>query len=206
MHPHDISPFALIHPKAQIGKRVAIGAGTVIGEGTIIEDDVSIGGNCFIGGPPESKNHWDDFKFRVLIEKKAVISNLVTIDSGTERFTTVGESSIILAHAHLGHDAILFKHCTVACGVTIGGFVVLMEHVNVGLNVSIHQKKIIPPYVMLGMGTVVTKHSVLGAYRSYAGNPCSELGMNKAFSPTTRQHVLKNKDYLKLRGKMHDHF
>lgn len=202
----DISPFALVHPKAQLGKRVAVGAGTVIGEGTIIEDDVSIGANCVIGGPPEHREHWGDFKFRVHIEKKAVISNIVTVDCGTERFTTIGEGSILLAHAHIGHDAVVSKGCLVSCHVSIGGFVYLMEGVNVGLSAVIHQRKIIPPFAMIGANTFVGKHSVLRSYFIYVGNPSRELGENLIHKATSHQMIRRNKDYHKLLGKLNDHF
>ncbi len=200
-----ISPFALLHPGAQIGKGVSIGAGTQISEGVVIEDGAYIGANCVVGAAPGHRKHWDDFKFRVLIEKRAVVFDQVHIACGTERVTTIGEGSLILAQAHIAHDVIIGKKVTVAPHVSLAGFVVLMDNVNLGMGVCIHQKKIIPPFVMAGMNSSFHANTRVEPYKTYFGNPARCIGDNKAYRPTSveiRKRTLQYREMLEL---FHDH-
>ncbi len=200
-----ISPFALIHPGAQIGKNVSIGAGSQISDGVVIEDSVYIGANSIIGAPPAHRKHWGDFKYRVLIEKKAIIFDQVHIACGTERMTTIGEGALLMAQIHVAHDVLIGKKVTVAPHVSLAGFVVLMTGCNLGMGVSIHQKKIIPPFVMAGMNSSFHANTRVEPYKTYFGNPARCIGDNKAFRPTSveiRKRTLQYREMLEL---FHDH-
>ncbi len=155
-----------IHPTALIGPNVEIGEG------------VYIGPYCVIGFPAESKGKEDE-NYGVKINKGAIIHGLVTIDTGTERPTIVGEGSYLMKHSHIGHDAQIGKNNTIACGAKIGGFVKTGEYVNIALNGCVHQRLIIPEGVMLGMNSTLTKTIELHSYGIYAGTPARFLKKNK---------------------------
>jgi UDP-N-acetylglucosamine acyltransferase len=154
-----------IHPTAQIADNV------------IIEDDVYIGPFCVIGFPPEWKGRENDMK-GVIIKKGARLTGLVTVDSGADKPTVIGENCYLMKHSHVGHDAVLEEGVTLSCGAKIGGHSIIRKGTNIGLNVVIHQKLDIPEGCMIGASAFVGKKSVLKPYYKYAGVPVKELGPN----------------------------
>ena len=135
----QISPNAKIHPTAIIGPNVTI------------EGDVEIGPYCLIGLPAEKKGATEDKG--VDIKQGAKLFGHCTIDSGTERATTIGEDVWLMKGAHVGHDAIIGANCVLSCHCAIGGHVVLSENCNIALNSSVHQ------YLELPEGTRSEEHT-----------------------------------------------
>jgi UDP-N-acetylglucosamine acyltransferase len=156
----------LIHPTAIIGPNV------------IIEDDVYIGPYCVIGMPPEWKGKENEDK-GVLIKKGTRITGLVTIDTGAEKQTVIGEKCYLMKHSHVGHDAQLGNNVTLSCGAKIGGHSVIGNNTNIGLNAVIHQKINVPEGCMIGASAFVGKKSILRPFYKYAGVPVKEIGSNE---------------------------
>lgn len=158
-------PTADIHPTAVIGPNVTIGKG------------VYIGPFCIIGFPPEwrGKEHID---YGVSILDGAILTGHVTVDSGAESRTVIGERAYLMKHCHVGHDSIICDRVTISCGAKIGGHAVIKSDANIGLNAVIHQKQVIAPGVMIGMGAVVPKSLKTEPYKIYAGNPARFLRDN----------------------------
>jgi UDP-N-acetylglucosamine acyltransferase len=150
----------------------------VIGKNVTIEDDVYIGPYCVIGMPAEWKGK-EDVDKGVLIKKGTRITGLVTIDSGVEKITTIGENCYLMKHSHVGHDAQLKDNVTLSCGAKIGGHSIIEDNTNIGLNAVIHQKVIVPEGCMIGASAFVGKKSVLKPFHKYAGVPVKELGTNE---------------------------
>lgn len=159
-----IHPTAIIYPNVKIGKNVHIGA------------------YCVIGGPPEHRGFWDsDHNPGVVIGDNVRISNLVTIDAGTEIETRIGSGCVLLAHSHVGHDAQLLQGVTLSCGAKVGGHAIIGTGTNIGLNATIHQRVQVPGGCMIGMGAVVTKSTEKTIWPNsvYVGNPAKYLRENK---------------------------
>jgi len=156
---------AFVHPTA------------VIGEFVTLEDDVYIGPLCVIGYPAEwkGKEHNDR---GVIIMRGARLTGLVTVDSGVERPTIVGENCYIMKHAHIGHDALINAEAIISCGAKIGGHAEIGVYTNIGLNACVHQRVIVPQSCMVGMGAVVTKKTVMAPFCKYAGVPAKYIGGN----------------------------
>jgi UDP-N-acetylglucosamine acyltransferase len=150
----------------------------IIGKNVTIEDDVYIGPYCVIGMPAEWKGKEHEDK-GVLIKKGTRITGLVTIDSGVERITTIGENCYLMKHSHVGHDAQLKDNVTLSCGAKIGGHSIIENNTNIGLNAVIHQKVIVPEGCMIGASAFVGKKSILKPFHKYAGVPVKELGTNE---------------------------
>ena len=150
----------------------------IIGPNVIIEDDVYIGPLCIIGFPPEWKGKEHEDK-GVIIKKGTRITGLVTIDSGAEKPTIIGENCYILKHAHIGHDAELKDGVTISCGAKVGGHSVIGERTNIGLNAVIHQKVFVPSGCMIGASAFVGKKSQLLSNPKYAGVPVKDIGSNE---------------------------
>jgi UDP-N-acetylglucosamine acyltransferase len=150
----------------------------VIGPNVIIEDNVYIGPYCVIGMPAEWKGK-EDVDKGVLIKKGTRITGLVTIDSGVEKVTTIGENCYLMKHSHVGHDAQLKDNVTLSCGAKIGGHSIIENNTNIGLNAVIHQKVTVPEGCMIGASAFVGKKSILKPFHKYAGVPVKELGTNE---------------------------
>lgn len=151
----------------------------VIFQGVKIGDNVYIGPGCIIGSPAEHKAYWNqDTGFSVVIEDNAVIHGNVTIDAGTVNDTVIGEGTWIMKGAHIGHDVIIEKDCTLSPHVIIGGHCIIKEGTNLGMGAIIHQRVQIPESCMIGMGAVVTKKTELWPSGVFVGNPAAFLRWN----------------------------
>ena len=155
-----IHPTAIVYPNVKIGKNLYIGAYSVI------------------GGPPEHREYWNEEYSYVIIEDDVRISNHVTIDSGCTHPTRISKGSIILAHAHIGHDAYIGNYVTIACGAKIGGHCIIENKCNIGLNASIHQFKTIPTGCMIGANAFVGKTLIMEPNSKYVGVPARYLSPN----------------------------
>lgn len=165
MHQYPPVPETYIHPTAVIGPNVEI------------EPNVYIGPLCIIGYPAEWKGKELQDK-GVLIKKGTRLTGMVTIDSGVEVQTVIGENCYLMKHSHVGHDAILGNNITLSCGAKIGGHSKIGDRSNIGLNAVIHQKVEIPEGCMIGASGFVGKRSILKPFYKYAGVPVKELGHN----------------------------
>lgn len=153
-----------IHPTAVIGPNVQIG------------DHCHIGPLCIIGYPAEWKSNKEDKG--VVIGNGVRLTGLVTVDSGGEKKTVIGDDCYLMKHSHIGHDAQVGNDVTISCGAKIGGHVIIGDKTNIGLNAVIHQKQSIAPSCMIGMGAVITKKLITIPESKYAGNPAKYLGPN----------------------------
>ena len=149
----------------------------IIGENVIIEEDVSIGPYCLIGLPPEWKSREKDCK-GVIIKKGTILTGLVTVDSGADAPTVIGENCYLMKHSHVGHDATIGNNVTISCGAKVGGHTIVKDGCNLGLNSVIHQKLTIPEGCMIGASAFVGKKSELQPYRKYVGVPVKDIGSN----------------------------
>jgi UDP-N-acetylglucosamine acyltransferase len=155
-----------IHPTAQIAPGVKIGTGNYIGP------------FCIIGYPAEHKAFWGKDQKGVEIGDDCVLTGHVTIDSGTENVTSLGNGVWMLKHSHVGHDAVIGDKVTISCGGKIGGHAIIGPGSNIGLNACVHQWVDMPAGCMIGMNAAVTKKLVMEAFRKYAGVPAKDIGSN----------------------------
>jgi UDP-N-acetylglucosamine acyltransferase len=156
---------SFIHPTAVIGPNVTIGK------------NVYIGPLCVIGYPAEWKGN-EDKNMGVWIGDGARITKLVTIDSGVEGQTKIGPGCYIMAHSHVGHDALLCGGVTLSPGAVIGGHATIGFDTNIGINASIHQRVDVPQGCMIGMSAVITKKTIMEPYKKLAGVPAKIIGDN----------------------------
>ena len=160
-----------------------VGSNTFIHPTAIIYPNVKIGDNCYIGpyciigAPPEWKGRENDSK-GVIIMDNVRITGHVTIDSGANEPTIIGDNCYIMKGVHIGHDAIIQDNVTLSCHSIIGGHSCVMFDTNVGLGAIVHQKVIVPSGCMIGMGAIVTKKTEMKPNSKYVGNPAKYLGEN----------------------------
>ena len=136
-----VHPTALVGAGAQLGQGVKIGPYCIVGDRVVLHDNVelvshvSIDGNTVVGAgtriyPFASVGHEpQDLKYhgeasRLEIGERCVIRESVTINPGTEgggMLTKIGNECLIMASAHVAHDAIIGNNVIMANYVGIAG-------------------------------------------------------------------------------------
>jgi UDP-N-acetylglucosamine acyltransferase len=137
----------------------------VIYEGTKIGLDNWVGPFAVIGSPAEHRGQEltgpgaeiSRKQFGVVIGDRNTIREHVTVQSGIESATQIGNDCYIMSKAHIPHDALLRSHVTVSSSATIGGHSIIGEKSNIGLNATIHQRSVIGFGAMVGMSSIVKK-------------------------------------------------
>jgi UDP-N-acetylglucosamine acyltransferase len=137
-----------IHKTAIIYPNVKLGKGNIIGA------------YCVIGSNGEMRNvNQNDFKGVVSIGDNNVISEMVTIQRPfKENYATkIGSNNIIMAHSHIGHDAMIGDNTEICTGTIVGGYAFIGDDCKIKLGVTIRNRCVIGTGAIIGMGSVVTK-------------------------------------------------
>ena len=171
-------PF--VHPSALIQEGAVVHPTAVIGPNVIIGPRVHVGAYTVIGTHAEHAdvNVRRDTPGRVTIDFGTVIREHVTIHgaSDPDGCTRIGTNSLIQAHAHIGHDAVLHQGVTVACFGCIGGHAVVGANANIGLHAVLHQFAEVAEGCMVGAGAFVKGKTQ--PYTTYVGVPAKPIGAN----------------------------
>lgn len=147
-----VHPTAIVHPEAEIdssceigpycivGSKVKMGANNVLRSHVVVENRTTIGsGNQFfpfsvIGGAPQDlKYEGEDSE--LVIGNDNDIRESVTLNIGTKgggNVTSLGNGNLIMAYAHLGHDAHVADKTVIANACQIAGHVVIEDCAVIG--------------------------------------------------------------------------
>jgi UDP-N-acetylglucosamine acyltransferase len=175
----DIHHTAIVSPRARLGSGVVIGPYAIIHGGVTLNDDVHVRAHAVIGSPAEKHGQFTAAGYGVEVGEGTHISEFVTIHSGTEKKTKIGNNCYLLAHAHIGHDAQLQNKVTVGCGAIVGGHSIVGHGANLALGSILHQFSNIGQWAMVGMGGIVTKKTRIFPGSIYVGNPVRFLKENR---------------------------
>ena len=129
-----------------------------------------------VGEPPEARgvpqfgsHRW----LSPLVHATASLGAYVTVDSGSERRTTIGAHTMLMKHVHIGHDALIGANVEIAPGAVVCGFAIVADGVKIGVNASILPYVAIGDGATIGAGAVVTKHVPPG--ETWVGNPAARI-------------------------------
>jgi UDP-N-acetylglucosamine acyltransferase len=191
-----IHPQAIVDPSARLADDVSvgpwsfIGADVEIGAGTVIEPHVVIRGPTQIG----SGNHifqfssigeaTPDLKYRdeptrLVIGNDNIIRESVTIHRGTVQGrseTLIGDSNLIMAYAHVGHDSVIGNHTILVNNTALAGHVYVGDWAILSGYTLIHQFCRIGEHSFSGMGTAIGKD--VPAYMTVSGSPAEARTIN----------------------------
>jgi len=201
----DIDPSATIEPNVIIGPHVSIGKETyiqagaiihehcVIGDHVIIQSGVIIGTDAFYFQKKEGKyNKWRSGG-RVVIEDHVDIGAGCTINRGVSGDTIIGEGTKLDSQVHVGHGAVIGKHCLFAGQAGVAGKAVIGDRVVVSGQVAIAQGLHVGDDVVILGKSGVTKD--LQAGKTYFGYPAAEVRKKYKELAALRQlpEFIKNK-------------
>lgn len=197
IHPSTIiEPGVIIAPNVRIGKYCYIQANAYIGEYSIIGDHVNIGPGTVIGSDAFYFKKYADGSYnkwrsggRVIIEDHVDIGANCTINKGVSGDTIIGEGSKLDCLIHIGHGAVIGKHCLFAAQVGIGGKTIVEDNVVLYGQVGIAQALHIGQGVIVQAKSGVSKD--LEAGKVYFGTPAEETRQKLRELAVLRQMAAK---------------
>ncbi len=157
-----IGPFAIIGPEVVLGENVTIKphalvtGWTEIGEGSIVFSFASV------GEVPQDLKYAGE-RTRLIVGRNCRIRENATLHLGTESgggITRVGDGCLVMAGAHVGHDAQVGNGVILANYAGVAGHVTIEDRVIVGASAGLHQHIRVGEGAMIGALTRVT-HDVM---------------------------------------------
>lgn len=180
-----IHSTAVVHPSVEledgveIGPYCVVGGGVRIGASTVLHNHVSIHGRCeigeenilypfsVVGGDPQDLKYAGS-ETMVRIGNRNKIREHATVHRGTELgggVTRIGNDTLIMVHAHVGHDCTIEDGVVIANNTMLGGHCLIEEGSAIGGGAGIHHyttigklafvggmsriSKDVPPYVVV---------------------------------------------------------
>ena len=168
-----------------------VGAGVELGEKcelmphVVIQGPAKIGAHnrffsfCAIGGEPQDLSYKGE-ETRLEIGSHNVIREYVTLNRGTAKgggVTKIGNHTLLMAYAHVGHDSVVGDHAMLVNGATLAGHVAVEEWAVVGALCAVHQFTRVGAHAYIGGGTIVTK-DVLPFSKCAASREVRTYGLN----------------------------
>jgi UDP-N-acetylglucosamine acyltransferase len=193
--PTTIHPLAIVAPGARLGENVSIGPYS------IIDEQVTIGDDCVIHAHVRVCDHTrlgkgnsvhqgavlgevpQDAKFQGEVSHLTIgdnnqIREYATIHraSGEGASTTVGSDCMFMAYSHVGHNAQLGSHLSIASYVGISGHCVVEDYANLAGFTGLHQYITVGSMAFVGgMSRVVVD---VPPFCMAQGNPAELHGLN----------------------------
>jgi UDP-N-acetylglucosamine acyltransferase len=208
-----IHPTAVIHPNAElhptvqvgayavIGEQVKVGPGTTIGHHVILEGWTEIGARnqiypgAVIGLAPQDLKYQGAVSY-VKIGNDNIIREYVTINRATyaEEETRLGDSNLLMAYVHVGHNCIIADQTVIANGVALAGHVTIESMARISGILGIHQFVHIGQLAMVGGMTRVERD--VPPFMLVEGNPSrvrslNSVGLKRAGFSTEDLSILK---------------
>jgi UDP-N-acetylglucosamine acyltransferase len=155
----DIGPYCII------GSEVEIGPGTRLMAHVYVEGPTQIGDDNLFYPYSTVGVASQDLKYRgeraeTRIGHRNKIREFVTIHRGTEgggRLTSIGSDNLLMAYAHIAHDADVGDHVILVNGVTLAGHVAIGDWAELSAFTGVHQFCRIGRHAFVGPHTVVTQ-------------------------------------------------
>ena len=191
-----IHPTALVHPSAVLADGVSIGPWCQVGPGVtlaedvhltshvVIQQDTTVGARgvihpfAVIGGDPQHGGYKGE-PVRLEIGADALVREHCSFNRGTPQgggVTRIGSNGLFMTGAHVGHDAVVGDHVTMANNATLGGHAQIGDRVFLGGLCAIHQFGRVGQGAIIGGLAAVTRDVI--PYGSAWGNHAQLHGLN----------------------------
>ncbi len=210
-----IHPTAIVASGARLGDGVRIGPYCIVGDNVVLHDNVellshvSIDGHTEIGAetrifpfasighePQDRKYHGE--ASQLIIGERCTIRESATINPGTEgggMLTRIGNDCLIMASAHVAHDAIIGNNVIMANYVGIAGHCQIGDNVIFGGTCVVHQFTRIGAHAFIGAASMVDGDVI--PYGMAVGNRASLTGLNLV---GLKRHKFEREEIHRLRA------
>ena len=221
IHPSAIvAPGVVIPESCSIGPFCTIGANVVLGEHCTLISHVVIEGRTRIGArntiypftsvgvaPQDLKYGGESTETQIGDDN--TIRESVTISRGTANgggVTRIGNSNLLMAYVHIGHDSQVGNHCILANAATLAGHVTIEDHASVGAFSPVHQFCTVGQYAFIGGGTIVTQDvlpfSLTSSRRENKAFGINKIGLSRRGFTPERLSILQKAFRLLLTSHM----
>jgi UDP-N-acetylglucosamine acyltransferase len=192
----EVGPFCVIEDDAVVGDGCHLAARAVVKSDTVMGCDNQVAEGAILGGRPQHLQAGEQVG-RLRIGNRNVIRENATIHRALKpkQETWIGDDSLIMVNAHVGHDCILGDHVILANNVMLAGHVSVAERAYLSGAVGVHQfcrigklamvggqahaNQDVPPYVTVdGRSSLIVGLNVIGLRR--AGFSASQLHQLKS--------------------------
>ncbi len=211
VHPTAIvDPAARIHPDAEVGPYCIIGADVEIGARTRLMGHLFIEGPTWIGednlffpystiGVASQDLKYKGERTETRIGCRNRIREFVTIHRGTAGgggLTSLGDDNLIMAYAHIAHDARIGSHCILGNAATLAGHVTIDDWAIIEAFSGVHQFCRIGRHAFVGGYSVITQdvlpYSMTVTPRESRLYGANKVGLERrGFSPESIQALHK---------------
>jgi UDP-N-acetylglucosamine acyltransferase len=171
-----IHPTAIIHPQAQLD------ATTSVGPYAVIDEHVVLGPHCVVGPHVHLTGHttlgahnrfhtgavigdapqdlkYDGAPTRLRIGHRNVFREHATIhrSNSLSEDTVIGSDNFLMAHCHVGHNAVVGDRVVIANGALVAGHAVVGDRAFLSGNCLIHQFVRVGTLAMMQGGAAISK-------------------------------------------------
>lgn len=180
----QVAPDARIGPFVVIEADVVVGSGSEVLTGSVIHAGSRIGARCrvgpyaVVGGEPMDWRFEGERSF-VILEDEVTVREFVTVHraTGEGSETRVGEGTLLMSYAHLGHNVRVGRGCTLTNGVQLGGYCEIGEYAVLGSAVLLHQFCRVGSHAMFGAGSAGNRDVL--PFTMARGNPAKHYRLNR---------------------------
>lgn len=137
----DIGPYVVIDGPAEVGAGCKIEAHAQIVGHVVVGEGTWIGRAAVIGAEPQDLSFDPATQSSVVLGKKNVIREHVTIHRGSKPggVTRVGDGNFLMVGCHLAHDVVLGNKNIIANAALLAGHVHVGNHTFMGGGSTFHQ-------------------------------------------------------------------
>lgn len=137
----EIGPYVVIEGAAEIAAGCRIEAHAQIVGHVVIGEGTSIGRAAIIGGDPQDLGFDPAIASSVILGKKNVIREHVTIHRGSKpgSVTRMGDGNYLMAGSHLAHDVVLGDKNIIANAALLAGHIQVGNSTFIGGGAVFHQ-------------------------------------------------------------------
>ncbi len=147
-----IEPGAVVGADVEVGRGCWIGPGAIIYGPTVLGEENQVWPTAVLGGPPQDLGYAGE-PTRLLIGHRNIFREGFTANRASTKgdgTTRIGDDNFFMARSHIGHDAVVGDHVTLANNVDIAGHCRIGSHVNMGGAVAIVQFSTVGRYAFIG--------------------------------------------------------
>src|SRR5436305_8943258 len=222
IHPTAIvDPAAEINPGADIGPYCIIGAEVHIGARTRLMANNYFEGPTWVGedniffpystaGVASQDLKYKGERAETRIGHRNRIREFVTIHRGTQGgglVTAVGSDNLLMAYAHIAHDAAIGDHVILVNGVTLAGHVTIGDWAELSAFTGVHQFCRIGRHAFVGPHTVITQdvlpYSLTVSERDVKVFGANRVGLERRGFDKARIEALQTSFRLLTRAGLH---
>ena len=172
-----VGPFAVIEDGVQVGPDAVVEVGALLRRGTRIGVGARIGPYVVLGSSPMDAHFRGEASF-VAIGARADLREHVTVHraTGEGATTRIGADVLIMAGAHVSHNAVVDDGAVLTTQVQLGGHVEIGAGAVLGAAVMMHQWTRVGRWAMVGATSAA--NADLLPFALARGNPARHYRLN----------------------------